>query len=39
MIQLQEVSKQIGGRVVLDRITATLRTGTITGLQGINGSG
>ncbi|MEF2656108.1 MAG: ABC transporter ATP-binding protein [Eggerthellaceae bacterium] len=39
MIQLQEVSKQIGGRVVLDRITATLRTGTIIGLQGINGSG
>lgn len=39
MIQLQEVSKQIGGQVVLDRITATLRTGAITGFQGINGSG
>ncbi len=39
MISLCEVSKEISGRVVLDHITATMQKGTITGFQGINGSG
>lgn len=39
MISLQNVSKRIAGRLVLEGVTADLQSGTITGFQGINGSG
>ena len=39
MICLHEVSKTIGGRLVLDSVSATFREGSVVGLQGINGSG
>lgn len=39
MIRLYEVSKRISGRMVLSHVTATMQSGSITGLQGINGSG
>ncbi len=39
MICLCDVSKKIGNQTVLDSVTATFQAGSITGFQGINGSG
>ena len=39
MIQLRDITKQIGNRIVLDHVTAQMSEETVTGFQGINGSG
>lgn len=38
-IRLEQVQKKIGGITVLNKITLTMQSGTIYGLQGPNGSG
>ena len=39
MIELKNISKKIGSKLVLDNVSYTFETGKIYGLSGINGSG
>ncbi len=39
MIRLEQVSKEIKGKVVLDNVNITFEEGHVYGIQGVNGSG